>query len=563
MQSHSTNTPRDVTRQFTDEDIWAISSPDADITYRPVPDPAPPADVPVWRVCFDLAYDLNQHLGLDINGEIILGRGEDADGFVSFRVFDCEPLGVSRQHIMLRPANNKLYMIDLGSTNGTWLNGHSIGVNSPYSLSHGDLIRLGELELVTRIIKRPAGHTSALQTDANTFDTLLAMAQSITAQLDLDDVFKEALAMIISSTSADEASIWLVDEQTGKLFIEAEQGINDEQFKKARLSVNDTLAGRVIETGQPVRAGRPTTNERVKVKTGYLVDAVIYVPLTVGGVNIGVFSAAHHTTGKSFSQNDEQLMSTIATLTAIAVQNARQFQAASYALNRYSKVMTAVHYALSLNVREALQTAAGYIGLLGSSQGLSEEANEMTLNLEAVTGDAANLIGRLVELTSSVDVTLIHHQKCDLVDVVTQALSFLQPVVAEKRINLEYKTFGGPYLIQGDAGQLQRAIMGLVTNFIVRALPESTIEADLVFSESDVIIRISDATVELMQDGLALDIEEYFLSESSSGYQVEAGLNLALAWSAVEAHRGTLRVLSVEGEAREFIINLPAALRLL
>ena len=53
--------------------------------------------------------------------------------------------GVSREHALVQPGNQGLSLIDLGSTNGTHLNGRRLPPNEPYPLSDGDTIRFGHL----------------------------------------------------------------------------------------------------------------------------------------------------------------------------------------------------------------------------------------------------------------------------------------------------------------------------------------------------------------------------------------------------------------------------------
>src|SRR5450432_1411503 len=119
----------------TDNSVWNLIGSESAVEYRPAPITGIiGSDVPVWRVRFDPVFDPSQHFGLDINGEVVLGRLEESD-IVGLNAFDAEELGVSRRHLMLRPSDSKLYIVDLGSTNGTALNGRTIGINTPYTLS--------------------------------------------------------------------------------------------------------------------------------------------------------------------------------------------------------------------------------------------------------------------------------------------------------------------------------------------------------------------------------------------------------------------------------------------
>lgn len=54
--------------------------------------------------------------------------------------------GVSRRHLRITRHNNMLYVTDLASTNGSWLNGHRMVPSSKYILRHGDELSLAKLQ---------------------------------------------------------------------------------------------------------------------------------------------------------------------------------------------------------------------------------------------------------------------------------------------------------------------------------------------------------------------------------------------------------------------------------
>ena len=73
-------------------------------------------------------------------GSNLLGRGQDA----AFRLPDT---GVSRQHADIRFDGREALLIDLGSTNGTTVNGGPI---QDWQLADGDVIRVGHSEITVR-----------------------------------------------------------------------------------------------------------------------------------------------------------------------------------------------------------------------------------------------------------------------------------------------------------------------------------------------------------------------------------------------------------------------------
>ncbi len=55
--------------------------------------------------------------------------------------------GVSRRHGRLVREDNDWFVEDLGSTNGTFVNGHRIPVHQKAAIDHGDILRFGQIEL--------------------------------------------------------------------------------------------------------------------------------------------------------------------------------------------------------------------------------------------------------------------------------------------------------------------------------------------------------------------------------------------------------------------------------
>jgi two-component sensor histidine kinase/putative methionine-R-sulfoxide reductase with GAF domain len=278
----------------------------------------------VWLVRIELASDPEVSFELELQGEMWLGATSDP-GTIDLRPYHAREYGVSRQHAKIIGSSSTLSVMDLGSTNGTSVNGQPIKANTPRTLTSGDVLKLGGLELVIRVIRAPSKPAEVFHQHADLAIILEKMAKTITAQLDVDEVLNQALGMAVSLTTAREASLWLVDTESGELFLEAEQGIDDEAIRRMRLSVDDTMAGKVIKSGKSLRANRSSTNNPIKIKTGYIVEALLYVPLTHGGNTFGVLSAIHREPNKTFSPRDEKLLTAIADFTAIAVHNAELY----------------------------------------------------------------------------------------------------------------------------------------------------------------------------------------------------------------------------------------------
>ena len=93
---------------------------------------------------------------LDIDGQryslnassIVLGRSSDADIHV-------EDTGVSRRHLEIRTANGVSSAVDLGSTNGSYVNGQRVSGST--ELTDGSTITMGRTKIIFRLLPANSG----------------------------------------------------------------------------------------------------------------------------------------------------------------------------------------------------------------------------------------------------------------------------------------------------------------------------------------------------------------------------------------------------------------------
>ncbi|MFN8379336.1 MAG: FHA domain-containing protein [Anaerolineae bacterium] len=82
--------------------------------------------------------------------ETSLGRRDPAGGTmpdVDLTSYAAYRMGVSRRHAILKLKDSRLQLVDLGSSNGTMLNGVKLPPHQPRTLHDGDTIMLGKMNL--------------------------------------------------------------------------------------------------------------------------------------------------------------------------------------------------------------------------------------------------------------------------------------------------------------------------------------------------------------------------------------------------------------------------------
>jgi predicted amidophosphoribosyltransferase len=123
-----------------------------------VPAPAPaaipaeePAAPPLAAGPYLEVVDGGAHIPLVDQPELLIGRTDDISGIypdVDLTPHGGEEGGVSRRHANLIHAGDSWYVVDLDSTNGTYVNGTEIARGVQVPVQDGDRISFGDAELV-------------------------------------------------------------------------------------------------------------------------------------------------------------------------------------------------------------------------------------------------------------------------------------------------------------------------------------------------------------------------------------------------------------------------------
>jgi two-component system phosphate regulon sensor histidine kinase PhoR len=143
----------------------------------------------------------------------------------------------------------------------------------------------------------------------------------------------------VELTGAEEGSLLLVDETTGDLFMRAARNFQEEFVRTFRVPVKNSLAGSVILTGKSVLLDEKTPQ---KIKTAYLVQGLIYVPLQIHGHIFGVLGVDNRKGQVPFSQHHVQLISTLADYAVIAIENARLYSNTALERNKMETILTRI-----------------------------------------------------------------------------------------------------------------------------------------------------------------------------------------------------------------------------
>ena len=170
-------------------------------------------------------------------------------------------------------------------------------------------------------------------------ETLTLIGRTVTAMLDHNEVLTAVVDESVRLTGAEEGSLLLLDETTGELYMRASKNFDEVFARTFRLPVEDSLAGQVIESGEPVLLDEQTPQ---KIKTAYLVHSLIYVPLKARGRTIGVLGVDNRKAGNTLTREDVAILTAMADYAAIAIENARLFNSSEAERRKLETILARV-----------------------------------------------------------------------------------------------------------------------------------------------------------------------------------------------------------------------------
>jgi sigma-B regulation protein RsbU (phosphoserine phosphatase) len=180
---------------------------------------------------------------------------------------------------------------------------------------------------------------------------------------------KQDLLIKIMETSsrimnAEASSVILVDEEKGELFFDLALGEKGDEVREIRLKIGEGIAGWVAQTGKSVKIDDAALDERWSSKVAKRVDYptrnMLCVPLVSKGKIIGVLQVLNKRGEKPFTDRDLQLLESIASPTAAALENAMLYDALEKSIHAL-KITTAAKERMESELRIATDIQMGFL----------------------------------------------------------------------------------------------------------------------------------------------------------------------------------------------------------
>jgi two-component system, sensor histidine kinase PdtaS len=212
----------------------------------------------------------------------------------------------------------------------------------------------------------------SMSTKLTQLSAISEVSKTITSNLYLEEILQLIVAMTAKTMSFRICSIMLYDTTTQELQIKATQSKSTDYLKKPNLKIGESVAGRALQEGRvltilDVKRAPEYRFPDIAEKEGLC--SMICVPLQVKQRTIGVLNC-YTSRPHVFSQEEVNLLQTLANHAAIAIENAK--------LMVRSAIIQEMHH----RVKNSLQTVASLLRLQLHHHGLAsvEEVLQESIN---------------------------------------------------------------------------------------------------------------------------------------------------------------------------------------
>lgn len=522
------------------------------------------------------------------------------DSSSSIRLFDTE---VSRRHAEFRLAPGGWRIVDVGSANGTFVNGEPI---KDHVLQPGDRVQIGQsvlvfsagkgdspggsdladrismitrhdMELSSAIVKtigESEGSRILAQPDQvqrpwlkNALANLSVMyeaSQAISHILDLDQLLNRIVDLIFRSIDADRGCVMLRHPESGQLEPKAvrwRQGGTPGE----RMAVSSTIVDYVLREKKGVLVSDASRDERFAAGQSivrYGIREVICVPMkgrheTLGVLYVDTVSAARDialrgTPGK-FTEDHLALAGAIAHQAALAVEETRYHQAMVQAerLAAIGQTIAALSHHIK-NILQGLRSGGEILemGLAEKDEALLQQGWKIVRKNQ---GKIADLVMDMLSYSKEREPAI---EELDLNELVGDVLEVVQGKAKELGVHLESKLEKVP-AVQADPQGLHHALLNVVTNALdavegrpgPRVVVSTTLELDGTMAR----VAVQDNGPGIPPEKMSDIFKPFTSTKGARG----TGLGLPVSRKILREHGGDIVVQSQVGRGSRFVLRLP------
>jgi signal transduction histidine kinase len=439
-------------------------------------------------------------------------------------------------------------------------------------------------EKLARIEDEHAQSREALREESRVLEFLNATGQSIGSQLDIDALLQTVTDSATDLSGARFGAFFYnrVNEAGEDYLLYILSGAPREAFEKfghprATALFGPTFRGeksmRIADVKQDPRYG--TMGPHHGMPPGHLpVRSYLAAAVTSrSGEVFGGLFFGHPDPGK-FTERTEQLIVGVAAQAAIAIDNARLYQAAKAQIANRERMADSLRDTdrrkdafLATLAHELRNPLAPIRQAAMISQAAGATAEQKAWSHEVITRQVQHmslLLDDLLDISRITRGTLeLRRKHTDLGEIVAIAVETARPIMDSKRHHLAIELPQSAVHIRGDPLRLSQVLSNLLTNAAKYTDPEGHVRLNAEVIGGELVIRVIDDGIGIAAEALP-DLFAMFSQVKSHPDRSDGGLGIGLALSRglVELHGGRIAVRSDGlGKGTEFLIHLPTGPR--
>jgi signal transduction histidine kinase len=380
---------------------------------------------------------------------------------------------------------------------------------------------------------------------------IIELSRDLNAVLELPRLLDTIVEAAREVTESGASSLLLIDLKSGDLYFEAATGSRKEEIQRYVVPMEKSIAGWVVQNGEPVLIDDAQKDERhfqqSDIETAFTTRSLLAVPLVVKGRVIGAVEVLNKLDGRSFDQDDADLLAMLANQAAVAIENARLFQQSDL-------ISEMVH-----ELRTPLTAILAYADmLLGDALG-NEQRSECLETVRSEAERLTDMINDFLDLArlSSGRAKLVR-SNVDMAEVVQAAVRVVQPQADDKGISLSVEAPDAVPPVLGDQQRLYQVALNLLSNAVKYNVPDGSVRVTVDLVEpGHVRVTVRDTGHGISEENQKRLFEKFFRVADAEGYAQGTGLGLSITKQIIEVHGGHIKVESELGVGSTFSFVLP------
>ena len=434
---------------------------------------------------------------------------------------------------------------------------------------------------LARIQEEHARSQAALREESRLLEILNQTGQSIASQLDIQKLLQTVTDAATSLTGARFGAFFYnrVNEAGEDYLLYTLSGAPREAFEKfghprATAVFAPTFRGECTVLSDDItkdpRYG--TMPPHHGMPPGHLpVRSYLAVPVkSRSGEVLGGLFLGHPETAR-FQQRDTRLMEGLAAQAAIAIDNARMYEAAQAQLAIRERTEASLRDSdrrkdefLATLAHELRKPLAPIRQAVNISQNPGATQAQKDWSHEIITRQVQHmslLLDDLLDISRITRGTLdLRRQRTQLARVIESAIETARPAIDAKRHSLGVHLPQSPVTLDVDPLRLSQVLSNLLTNAAKYTDPDGRIRIDAELLGGEVSIRVIDNGIGIAAEAMP-NLFTMFSQVRSVDDRSDGGLGIGLALSRglIELHGGRLEAHSQgPGQGSEFVVRLPA-----